>query len=422
MSIQFDPKKLLKSSGLNPKDKIQAAVVKKASGMTSKLSGAVASKLASAGQSLKTASAFSAAKTDALLSAAPAAFTTMAALGGGSPAIERIARGALVNGRMGDLSSFDPQTVIPRNISSSGYSETRVYPSDLGDMDYRIIFDFMEYKRPSVAEAPQTEIRFSICLPIPNTLLETYGVGYSEGKYGATLGNVLNQMSNPNNPDASTEATGIGLARGAGQSNIARAAAGLGSVVGLEAESLSGAFDQAMGSIVNPHLALFFNGPTMREHQFFWTVSPRNQNDTRNLKEIYYRIKRSALPTFTPNASHTTLEYPMMARVRVMTKGNQELYPFKMCVISNIVLNHAAAGTPAFMVDGQPSIQQLSMSLKEIEYFTSNDIQDIQGAPYAGFEADFTQNQVAYDEMENYFQTNVLPAIQGIIPSGGGEE
>lgn len=401
----FDPKKMLKATGLNPKDKLLSALNSKASNLTSKLSGEVAAKLAQAGQSLQSATAFSAAKTDALLSSAPAAFSSMAALGGGTPAIERISRTDLFTMRSGGEISFDPQSVIPNSQEDGQYTETTVYPADLTQQDYRITFEFMEYKRPKLTESANTEIRFSISLPIPNTLLETYGVVYNEGKYGATLGNVIADVDRgTNTSNTMSEGTALGVGRGAFQGSIANAAGSFGSVLGIEAEGVSGAADQIFGSIVNPHLSLFFGGVTMREHQFSWAFAPRNSQDSRNLKEIYYRIKRSALPTFTPDAGNTTLEYPMMVKVRIFTKGGKELYPFKMCVIPAINMNYASSGVPAFHADGAPVLQQLSMSLKEIEYFTSDDIRKFQGAEFSSFEADFAQTPVLLDGFEDFME------------------
>lgn len=412
----FDPKKMLKQTGLNPKDKLLSALNSKASNMTSKLSGEVASKLAQAGQSLSSATRFAASKTDALLSSAPEAFSSMASLGGGTPAIERISRSDLFSLRGGGEIAFDPQSVIPDAQEAGSYTDSKVFPADLTQQDYMMTFEFMEYKRPKLTESANTEVRFTISLPIPNTLLESYGVSYSEGKYGATLGNIINDYDanglNRNEINMSG-ATGIGVARGAFQGALANAAGSATGAFGVDTEGLSGAADQVFGSIVNPHVSLFFQGVSLREHQFSWALAPRNAQDARNIREIYYRIKRSALPTFTPEASFTTLEYPMMVRVRIFTKGGKELYPFKMCVIPGINMNHAASGVPSFHADGAPVLQQMSMTLKEIEYFTSDDIKKFQGAEYESFEADFVQNQIALEGAEE-FLTGLSASANGL--------
>lgn len=403
----FDPKKLLKATGFNPKDKLLAALNSKASTLTSKLSGELASKLAQAGQSLQSATAFAAAKTDALLSSAPEAFSSMASLGGGTPALERISRTDLFSLRGGGQIAFDPQSVIPNTQDSSQYSETTVYPADLTQQDYRITFEFMEYVRPKLTGSANTEVRFTISLPIPNTLMESYGVVYSEGKYGATLGNVIANIDANGVQQAGTNMSSgetFGIARGALQQTATSTVAGGLSLIGVEQEGLSGAADQILGSIVNPHLSLFFGGVALREHQFSWAFAPRNTQDSRNIKEIYYRIKRSALPTITPDAAFTTLEYPMMVRVRIFTKGGKELYPFKMCVIPGINMNYASSGVPAFHADGAPVLQQLSMTLKEIEYFTSDDIKKFQGVEYASFEGNFQQTPQAFEAVEGFLQ------------------
>lgn len=417
--MAFDARKLLSQSSLNPAEKISSAINSRASSLTSRLTGAIASKLSAAGQSLSSATAFAAAKTDALLSSAPEAFSAMAALGGGTPAIERISRIALMTTRAGGSIGFDPQSVIPRAAEESSYTDTTVYPPELASMDYYFKMEFMEYKRPSLTEAPQTEVRFSVTLPIPTTLIEAYGIAYSEGKYGATLGNVINYIdAGDNQADGMSVSTGIGVARGVGQSAAAQAAGGKLGALGIESEGLSGVFDQQLGSIVNPHLSMFFQGATLREHQFSWAFAPKNQKDSKSLKEIYYRIKRSALPTFTPQASHTTLEYPMMVKLRIVAKG-EDLYPFKMCVIPAASMNYSPGGTPAFHTDGKPVLQSLNLSFKEIEYFTSDDILKAQGGDYTGFEGDFAQNQVAVEALEGFFESGIS-AANSLIQSASG--
>ena len=376
----FDPKKLLKATGLNPKDKLLSTLNSRASNLTSRLTGDVAARLAQAGQSLQSATAFAAAKTDALLSSAPQAFSSMAALGGGVPAIERISRSDLVSFRGGGEIRFDPQSVIPESQEDGQYTDTTRYPADLPE-DYHMRLDFMEYERPNLSEPPKGDMRFSISLPIPQTLVERYGVQYSEGQYGATLGNVINAIDNPNNAQLSLAGT-IGAARGVGQSAIAQMGGQIAGGFGVDGQGLEGLVDQTLGSIVNPHLALFFKGPELRTHEFSWNFAPRNAQDSKHLKEIYYRIKRASLPALTVDASDTTLDYPMMVKVRIYTKDGKELYPFKMCVIAFTSMNYASSGVPAFHADGAPVLQQLSMTLREIEYFTSNSIGETQGSDY----------------------------------------
>jgi len=402
----FDPKKMLKATGLNPKDKLLSALNSKASNLTSRLSGDLATRLAQAGQSLQSATAFAAARTDALLSSAPQAFSSMASLGGGVPAVERISRSDLIRTRGGGEIRFDPQSVIPESQEDGQYTETTRYPADLPN-DYRMCLEFMEYERPDLSKPPTGSMRFSISLPIPNNLLESYGVSYGEGQYGATLGNVVNVIDSGQAPTAPGL---IGAARGVGQSAITGLASGLSSF-GVDSDGLSGLVDQTLGSIVNPHLALFFRGVSLREHQFSWAFAPRNAQDSKNLKEIYYRIKRAALPAFTANASNTTLDYPMMVKVRIYAKDGKELYPFKMCVISFTNMNYASSGVPSFHADGAPVLQQLSLGFKEIEYFTSGDIATAQGSDYPDIDGQFASTAPGLAEVDQ-FGANLVSLVR----------
>jgi len=399
----FDAKKFVKASSLNPKQKILSEVNKASDKIKSKITDAVASKMSQAGQTIQSVASVAAARTDALLSSAPSDFFTMAALGGGNPISERISGADVALSRLGKAVS-EPQTVI-RNSLERQNTEVLVYPEELASQDYKLTLEFMEYKRPSISQPANTEIRFTVSLPIPSVLIDNHGVTYSDSSYGANLGNLLSAVDNPGAfaADNITNTT-VGVARGVAQGAIAGAA---GSLLGSP-EGISGAIDQAFGSVVNPHLSVFFGGPTMREHQFFWTFAPRNQNDSRLIKELYYRMKRAMLPTFTPEAAHTTLEYPMMCKVKVFTKNGKELYHFKICVIPSMTLNYAAAGTPAFHTDGTPALIQMSIGLKEIEYFTGEDIRDFSGySEFDSIETQFNQNPIALDTV-NEFAGNLI--------------
>lgn len=336
----------------------------------------------------------------------------MAALGGGTPAIERISRSVLMSTRSIGSIPFDPQSVIPKASSEGTYSDSTIYPPDLETLDYFFKMDFMEYKRPSVSVPASQDVRFSITLPIPTTLIESYGTSYSDSKYGATLGNVINEVDRlvGGAPSNGNDATMLGLARGAGQQLGANALGSVTGAVGVEADGINGLVDQVFGSIVNPHLAVFFQGPTLKDHQFNWTFAPKNPTDSDHLREIYYRIKRASLPSFTVDASHTTLEYPMMCRVRIFTKNGHELYPFKLCVIPAVTMNYAPNGTPAFHKDGAPVLMALNIAFKEIEYWTSDDILKEQGDDYVGFEGDFANRQDALANVEDFVKQGAAAA------------
>lgn len=397
----FDAKKFVKKSSLNPKEKILSEVNKASDKIKSKVTNAVASRMSQAGQAVQSVASLAAAKTDSLLSSAPSDYFSMAALGGGNPISERISGEDIINSRLGKAIN-EPQTVIRNSLERTDTTRL-VYPEDLASQDYMLMLEFMEYKRPSVATPANTEIRFTISLPIPSVLIDNHGVSYRDSEYGANLGNLVSAIDNPSDFSGNNVVnTGVGVARGAFQSQIAGAA---GVLNGGNGEGISGLADQLFGSVVNPHMSVFFAGPTLREHQFFWTFAPRNRNDSNTIKELYYRMKRAMLPSFTPDAARTTLEYPMMCKVKMMTKGGKELYPFKICVIPSMTLNYAAAGTPAFHVDGTPALIQMSLALKEIEYFTSEDIAEFDGySEFRSINSQFNQNPVALNTVGDFLQ------------------
>ena len=93
-------------------------------------------------------------------------------------------------------------------------------------------------------------------------------------------------------------------------------------------------------------------------------------------------------------------------------------------------MNYAPSGTPAFHADGAPVSQQLNISLREIEYFTSGDIKNAQGEQIGINEAVFESDGATAEQSMNFFRnvesvirsvpaaaTSIVTDISGLFPA-----
>jgi hypothetical protein len=66
--------------------------------------------------------------------------------------------------------------------------------------------------------------------------------------------------------------------------------------------------------------------------------------------------------------------FPSMVTVSLFP-SSEFLYRFKPCVIDNITVNYSPGSTPSFYrgTDAAPTAVTITISLKEIEYFTNKD-------------------------------------------------
>jgi hypothetical protein len=71
------------------------------------------------------------------------------------------------------------------------------------------------------------------------------------------------------------------------------------------------------------------------------------------------------------------MKYPQIAQVVLKAAGGDRyLYKFKPCAIISVQVEHTAAGMPSFFNSGAPTVVNLTLQLKEIQLWKSEDIQE----------------------------------------------
>lgn len=245
---------------------------------------------------------------------------------------------------------------------------TSIFQFPQQQMAYYTKLEFKQYVRPSPQSTPDTETKHTIILPLPKDLEESLGVRLSQDDAGMAQGIT----------DALFNMAGGGGAEDQTKALIAQAAA-------RKLNDLSkGQAGQIAGAIPNPYVTLMFNGVDLRSFTFTWKFAPRNETESKMLKAILQLIKGSALPTFSTGPG--VLQYPMLCKMTLMSQdkswdgtenfkeGSHPIIGFKHALIENVTINYSPNGIPSFFAGTSlPTFYQVSITLKEIEYFTGED-------------------------------------------------
>lgn len=151
----------------------------------------------------------------------------------------------------------------------------------------------------------------------------------------------------------------------------------VGNVSGVLAGALSvaeGPVSTYMGKQLNPFQFMMYKRPGFKEHTLQWTFTPNNQRESDTLNQIINTCKRSSLPT---PSGQFVMDYPNIALVSLITPGDY-LFKFKPCAIIAVQVDFTGGGQPSFFKNGAPTIVNLTLQLKEIQLWNTQNY-DTQG-------------------------------------------
>jgi hypothetical protein len=262
------------------------------------------------------------------------------------------------------------EEVIANRRDNKSYSELR-FPDDLGP--HAIIFNFSDYSYDRSANTISTVTTSSICLPIPGNLIDTFSLGvksYELGPIGdmarTAVGTAMDATSIKDGLQKIMNNQDLGWNAAARVIKATLASADVAAVKGGEI---------ALGTIVNPHVALTFDGIDLKNHKFDWQFAPRSSSESVRLAKIIRTIKQSILPTYGNNEGRTFLQYPKVVDIFFMGSEPGHMYFFKRCMVSGFEANYSPNNVPVFLPGGRPGFVGVSMSLTEMEIHTATDYQ-----------------------------------------------
>lgn len=265
---------------------------------------------------------------------------------------------------------------------------------------YYCMLRLSDYVRPSPFGDLKRENTWSLVLPIPTELREESPTDWSTPNM-MSVGDLQNLDFAGGAQAAVLRNTGeLAAAAGsmAGSAFLPQSMQKSGAMESLNqglgnlfpAENITTAVQQYFGVAPNPNQTVAFQGPQLRSFNFTWTFNPRNKDESRRYQKILNKLRSRSLPTLTSGDSTAVLRYPSIVQMNFYPWDSmgqsipgssprygwtsESIIKMKTCVISNVNVNYAPGNIPAFFEGTRlPTIIQLSISLREIEYMLGND-------------------------------------------------
>jgi hypothetical protein len=137
---------------------------------------------------------------------------------------------------------------------------------------------------------------------------------------------------------------------------------------GFGGEGIAGLADRIVGGVPNPHSTVFFKGMNLRTFTWNWYLVPRSEADSDSLLKIMDELKKATLPKI----NGSILTYPNLVTPSIMGENKINM-KFKRCMVGDLGIDYTP-DAQAFHRDGAPVSCNLSITFKEIELFTRDDI------------------------------------------------
>lgn len=267
-------------------------------------------------------------------------------------------------------------------IVNSTPKPSLVFPKNLGNYPFWMTLAFYKYQRPNVG-APSDRANLSVTnsknpnfiknqgevirLPLPNQMVDSQDVLYSEEEAGLAAGMAINAFQSAGGGGAGAFA---GVAAG-----VAAGALGVDRLLNNKAVNTAA---QLVGVTVNPFLTVMFKSPKFKRHTLSWRLSPTNVEESQSLGDIVKAFKYNQLPSMTGSVGGSLLTYPNIVQITVSNTNGTFPYRFKPAVVENLSINFTPAGQPSFFGQTKaPTEIELRLTLLEIEYYLQDDF----GAP-----------------------------------------
>lgn len=128
--------------------------------------------------------------------------------------------------------------------------------------------------------------------------------------------------------------------------------------------SLNQVLARSQGKILNPNMELLFNGVSLRSFRFSFKMTPRNRNESLQVKKIIRSFKRN----MAANAADTFLLAPNVFQLEYR-RGNSRhpfLHRFKPCALSDMSINYTGDNVYAVYDDSTPVSLIMDLTFKEL--------------------------------------------------------
>jgi hypothetical protein len=246
-----------------------------------------------------------------------------------------------------------------------------------------------------------TEFEY-IILPMPSNIQDGNSVSYGEDKLNtitaAAVGAVENIMDfDLGNIPQSLAKSGDAIKNAINQTGLNLNTAGglIKKTLAAEAVSIFGgntSIDSLLaresGTIFNPNMELLFNGVTLRTFRFSFKMTPRDNDESANIRKIIYVFKKNMAPK--GGQGQLFLETPNVFNLSYKKGSNDHpfLHKFKPCFLKDMSVNYTGENTYATYSDGTPISMTMDLTFQEMfpiyasEYGNFDDSSATQGVGF----------------------------------------
>lgn len=218
----------------------------------------------------------------------------------------------------------------------------------------------------------------TIFLPIPENIQDSNAVNWGDdslnGLAARAIGSAIRVIGDDGNIIDATKRLATEAASFAGDAmnipgtvrNSFIAAKAVGAFTNVNAQ---GVITRQTGQVLNPNMELLFNNVTLRSFNFQFDLAPRNQKESRVIKNIIRTFKRSMNAKKTGTGSGGLfIASPDVFQLSYKTGGNDHkfLNKFKPMALLNMAVNYTGSGTYATYDDTTPVHMQLSLQFQEL--------------------------------------------------------
>lgn len=246
----------------------------------------------------------------------------------------------------------------------------------------------------------------TIILPMPSSAQDSNSVSWGEDSLGAVGAAKISEVATNLPLYSALAVAGAGINLGAGtqgadqllptallesqilingaNSKNYKAAAGTGLVstvlgkAGYETSPES-ILSRGFGIIPNSNVELLFNGVSLRSFQFSYRMSPRNEQEASQIRQIIRFFKQGMAARkkgSDKSAASFFLQTPNIFELKYTYDGKNEIKganKFKTCALQNFTVNYAPDGQWMSYDQGQPISVIISMAFYELDPIYNQD-------------------------------------------------
>ena len=234
----------------------------------------------------------------------------------------------------------------------------------------------------------------TILLPIPSAISDTNATNYGESKLNDFYASGIDTVSNATGAGNMKEFMGA-LATGgkdlaSGLVDNPETKKALNAWIAAKAVGVAGANispEQLMmrqsAQMINPNMEMLFSGPSVRSFQFLFKFTPRNQQESAEVKQIIRQFKQNMMPRF----KGTFLKAPNIFELSYRKGAGMHpfLNRFKLCALTNCSTTYTGDGTYTTYHDGTPVSMTMNLSFQELTPVYNEDYDNADGAIGVGY-------------------------------------